>query len=140
MSNLYNSRSTTPDNEQKKFQPDSVGNVAVNVIGEQLTDIVDAITSSTVVTKQNPTIHNVTLTLANTEYSQALATNVKSFIIRSRNRADVKLSYVLNQSATNYVTVLKNAVYEETGLDASGVVLYFQSALAGTTVEIVEWV
>lgn len=43
MSNTYVSRQIK-DNEQRKFQPDSNGNVAVNVIGPQLQEIIDLLT------------------------------------------------------------------------------------------------
>lgn len=139
MTNLYSSENVR-DNELRKFQPDSSGNTAVNVIGEQLGDIVDAINSSTVVTKQNPSIYNVSAVNANTEYSQALSSNVNSFIIKTRQYVDLKVAFVSGQSGTNYVRIPKGASYEESGLNATGLVLYFQTSEPNIDIEIVEWV
>lgn len=127
------------DNQQRSFRPDSNGDAARNIVGQQLQDIVDAINSSTVVTKTAPTIHNINIATANIEQSLALSNNIKSLLVRSRNNADLKIAYVATESSTKFITIKKRAVYEETGLNATGLTLYFQSDTDNTDVEIIEW-
>ncbi len=61
-----------------------------------------------------PEIFNLTLTDANTEYSQALPVGVRKFTIQSRDvSADVKISFVSGESGSKFITILGNASYSE---------------------------
>ena len=89
---------------------------------------------------KTPYIYNKTLTLANTEYSQALPTNTKRFTLQARTSVDVKLAFTAEASGTTYVTVKAGASYSEEGLDSSSKTVYMQTASAGTVIELIAWV
>lgn len=85
-----------------------------------------------------PQIFNIVVASANTEVSQVLPTNTKKFIIRTRNRSELKLAYVSGESSTNYVTIKKGAVFEDANLYLNQTI-YFQVDNAGETVEILTY-
>ena len=86
-----------------------------------------------------PTVYNVTMTDANTEYSQAL-TNVKSLMFQCRGDYDIRYAFVSGQVATPtepYMTLKAGAVYSEQNFDgAADFTVYFACGTAGQTVEI----
>lgn len=86
----------------------------------------------------SPTIYNVSVTLANTEYSQALSANTKAFTIKVRGTGSIKLAFTSGQSGTNYLTIHGGSTYSAGSIDYSGS-LYFQSPKAAQLVEIVAW-
>jgi len=93
---------------------------------------------------QNPTIYNVTLTSADTEYSQAISPNAKKFTLQCRSNADIRLAYVSGKVATPtapYYTVKAGHIYWEDNLDTSmtTTTLYLASSDAGVVVEIIVW-
>ena len=77
MSNLYESNEAR-DNEQRKFQPDSEGNTAVNVVSLQLQEIINLLTAQ-------PEIAWTKLTV-NIDASQTLVIDVK--LLNSFTRAE----------------------------------------------------
>lgn len=93
---------------------------------------------ATVQEAQSPTVYNISVPLANTEVSQALSDNTKSFTIRVRGISSLKLAFVATESSTNYITVAAGSSYTAEGLNFTGS-LYFQTNKASQTVEIVEW-
>lgn len=82
------------------------------------------------------TIFNVTATLANTEYSQALPADTKEFLIKNRTNGNMKLAFTSGQSGTLYMSIPCGAVYANTNFYSSQT-LYFQVDKAATIVEIV---
>ena len=97
----------------------------------------------------NPTIYNVTMTLADTEYSQQLSQYTKKFLIHTRDESEFRLAFETLHVATPtepYLTVRAGSRYFEDGLFLRvqttdwGGILYFASASAGKVIEIVEWV
>ena len=94
---------------------------------------------SKIVQGRNPTIYNKTVASKDVEESQTLNNGVKKFMIKCRGNANIKLSYIQNESDTTYITIPKGSVYNEEGLDFSGTI-YFQTDLDGQVVEIVEWI
>jgi len=95
--------------------------------------------------------YNVTLTLANTEYSQALSANTKRIIIKQRSSSDyvtnplsvIRFSYEPNKVAIPvepYFTLDKSKTYDIQNLNLTGATIYLASETAGTVVEIQEWV
>lgn len=93
---------------------------------------------------QNPTIYNVTLTSANTEYSQVIAPSVKKITLQCRTLYDVRLAYETGKVAaptTPYLTIKKGNVYWEDSLNTKleSTTLYLASAQAGVVIEIVVW-
>ena len=97
----------------------------------------------------NPTIYNVTMTLANTEYSQQISQYTKKFTIHTRDESAFRIAFETGHVATPtvpYFTMLANTRIGENDLflqvataDWDGT-LYFASASTLKVVEIVEWV
>lgn len=83
-------------------------------------------------------ITNLPMATAGNEYSHALQDNVKQIIIKSRNRANVKIAFVSGETASNYITLWKGCDLVFTSLDLTGKVLYFNSDVNSTVMEIVE--
>ena len=86
-----------------------------------------------------PVIYNVTMTNANTEYSQALPANTKKFLIKCRGAYDIKVCFTSSGSGTLYVTVPSGTSYWEDAIQPSSITLYFQCATAAQVAEIVAW-
>jgi hypothetical protein len=87
-----------------------------------------------------PKIYNVTCTLADTEYSQALSSFSGKFEIKPRDPStDIKVSFTSGQSGSLYWTIFGGASDENIGPFAGVKTVYFQSATAGAIVEILEF-
>ncbi len=84
-------------------------------------------------------LYNKVMTLANTEYSQALPEGTVKIMVQNRGAYDTKLSFVSGTSGSNYLTIRSNAVYYEDLVNMSRT-LYFQCATAAQTLEIIIWV
>lgn len=93
---------------------------------------------ATVEAGSNPVVYNVSVTLANTEYSQVLTGGTKAFTIKNRESGPLKLSFSNGESGTVYVTIPPYCSLEQDGLNFSGS-LYFQSTKPNQLVEIIEW-
>lgn len=87
----------------------------------------------------NRTVSNVTMALASTEYSYTLPNKTKIFRIKLRDSALLQLAFASGESSTNYVTIYQRGSYGESGLDMSGVTLYFQSPTAAQVAEIISY-
>jgi len=97
----------------------------------------------------NPTVYNVTMTVADTEYSQQLSQYTKKFLVHTRDESVFRLAFETGYVATPtepYLTIVGGARYWEDGLflrvattDWDGT-LYFASDSAGKVIEIVEWI
>jgi hypothetical protein len=86
-----------------------------------------------------PTVANVTLTLAGTEYTYTIPPRATAITIQSRTAADFKVSGTSGESGTTYFTVKAGTTYYETSVDNYGGKLYLQSANAGQVIEIIYW-
>lgn len=89
-----------------------------------------------------PTIYNVTLTLANTEYSQALNLGTKKFMVSERNGNPFRLAFEAGKVAAPtepYKTVLSNQVYWEDSVNLVGVTLYLAAPVGERVIEIITW-
>ena len=95
-----------------------------------------SLTTTPALNNTTRTSFNVTILVANTEQSQALPSNTKGYIIKTRGSASLKLTHVSGQSGTNFITVPPRAVYTDDNFYTSDT-LYFQSPTAGDVVEIV---
>ena len=74
-----------------------------------------------------------------TEYSQALGSNVKQVIIKTRNGAGFKIAWNSGDiAAGNYLTVNSRASYEKTQMKFTGTV-YLECTANGETAEIEVW-
>ena len=87
----------------------------------------------------NFNIYNLTLTNANTEYSQALTFSASYFEVKCRTLSDMKLSLVSGQSGTTYITIPAGASFSSNGQMFGTKTLYLQSGSAGVVAEIIEW-
>ncbi|MBS7622809.1 hypothetical protein KEJ39_03935 [Candidatus Bathyarchaeota archaeon] len=87
-------------------------------------------------------IYNVTMTNADTEYSQALPSNCKKFLIHTRDGTSFRLAFVTGKVATPtepYFTIPASQSYYEDFIEPSSLTLYFACGTAGKTVEIIAW-
>lgn len=89
---------------------------------------------------KTPTISNLELTSANTEYSYVLPLGCKKFIVQCRTDDIIKLAYVKNESGSNYITIPEGASKSEDVLCLNDLILYLQSPTAGVVAEIETWV
>jgi len=90
--------------------------------------------SATIEGATNQKITNLSLGVANTEYSHALQGGLKGLMVKSRGNSVVKISFTSGTSGTNYITIPKGAVLFLDDLTFSGITLYAQS----NVIEIVE--
>ena len=87
-----------------------------------------------------PNIFNVSTILANTEYSQALPSGTKHWIIKCREAdAKVKFSFTAGNSGSSYITVNIGNFYEAMNVELTGIVVYFQVSKPTRNVEIITW-
>jgi len=86
-----------------------------------------------------PIITNLTLTLADTEYSHALPNGTKKYTVQCRTDDVLKLSYTKEESGSTYITIPEGASQSEDNLNTNVLVLYLQSPTAGVIVEITTW-
>jgi len=83
--------------------------------------------------------YNVTLTSADTEYSQVLPDNTKRFTVQSRSSDDIRFAFVTGKVASPtapYFTLKTGQNYYESNLDLDSKTLYLASSSAGVIVEI----
>lgn len=98
--------------------------------------------SNTELTATTPTLYAVTLTNANTEYSQALPANCKRFAFQCRTAADVRYAFATGKVAGStdpYGTLSAGDSYDSGSVCATGVTLYLASGTAGVVVELEVW-
>lgn len=103
----------------------------VNIINDEIE--IDVINPGT------PTIYNVAVATAATEFSQALSAGTKNFLIRTVGNARLQFSFAPGTTATNFITLPKNATYQSPDLDLTSVTIYFRCDSAPETVQILEW-
>lgn len=82
-------------------------------------------------------VMNVTCTNADTEYSQLLPEYCAYFSIKCRDANDLKLSFSLGDSGTNYILLPSGSNYSHYIQFVGSKALYFQTPTAGAVVEIV---
>jgi len=92
-----------------------------------------------------PTVYNVTLTTANTEYSLALPANCRGFEFQCRTEATVRFAFATGKVATPtapYMTLKAGDYYVSPPINqgAAPSTLYFASATAGVEMEAIPWV
>ena len=95
-----------------------------------------------------PSVFNVTMTLADTEYSQELPYHCKKFTIKTRDLSEFRLAFVTGKVATPtapWITVNSNMWWWEDGINnefptGSLITLYFASDSAGKIIELLAWV
>lgn len=100
-------------------------------------------TSTTVraklVTATNPTIYNLAMAAADTEYAQALNTSTKKILIRMRTPARARIAFSIGATSSEWITLEPGSVYFEENLDLTDVTIFVRSAAANQVAEILEW-
>ena len=87
-----------------------------------------------------PTIANVSMATANTEYSYTLPTGANKVMMKLRDPGvDWKFTFVLGGSGTTYVTIPQGAVKTLADVKGTGLVLYFQATSDTQVMEIEIW-
>lgn len=84
------------------------------------------------------TIFNVNIISAGVEQSQALPANTKKFLIRSRNKGQLRLAYTSGGTNASYLTIPKGSSYEDEEYYVAQTI-YFQSTQPGDVIEIVAY-
>ena len=112
-----------------------------NVAGAQINPSTEDTVAKLVAT--TPTKYALALTLADTEYSQALPANTKKFRIHLRDFATFRLAYVTGKVAGSvdpYETIPAGSEKYEDGLNLAALTVYLASPVAAKTAEIEAWV
>lgn len=91
-----------------------------------------------------PTVYNVTLALADTEYNQVMPASCRRFEFQCRTSAAVQFAFVTGKVAAPtapYMTLKSADAYDSGPInqEASPSTLYLASATAGVVVEIIAW-
>jgi hypothetical protein len=89
-----------------------------------------------------PTVYNIVMTTANTEYSQALPANTKRFTFQCQTAFDVRFAFVAGKVATPtapYMTLKSGAAYYEDTVDLTSKTLYVACGTAGKVLELTCW-
>lgn len=90
-----------------------------------------------------PTVYNVTMTDADTEYSQALPANCRYFTISCQDGTAMRLAFVAGKVATPtapYIALLANQAYNSPEkLQAGSLTLYFACDSALKVCQIIAW-
>lgn len=92
-----------------------------------------------------PAIYNVTLTAADTEYSQALPSGTKKFsvsIIDGVSTNNFRVAFATGKVATPTAPYLKRGAdqeYYEDGVNLTGATLYIAGSNAGDVAQIIAW-
>ncbi len=91
----------------------------------------------------NPTVYNVALTLANTEYAQALPAGCRAFEFHCRTADDIRFAFEPGRVAVPvapYMTLPSGLWYYSFDIRFDVVwTLYLASAVAAVVVEIIGW-
>jgi len=88
---------------------------------------------------QETAVYNVTLTLADTEYSLALPSSTREIRFRCRTLYDIRFAWVTGKVAAPvapYLTLPAGCDYHSDEKDLTGKTLYLASSEAGVVVEI----
>lgn len=87
-----------------------------------------------------PTLTNVSMILANTEYSHVIPITTKKLQFRVRGIGKIQYAFSSGGSGTTYYTLSKGNVGIITDLNLSSTItLYFRSDTAGEILEILAW-
>jgi hypothetical protein len=88
-----------------------------------------------------PVVENISLTLANTEYTVAIPAEAKRFRFQARGQTTLKFSEVSGASGTTYYTVHPFNSYGVDSIKGTGIInLYVQSTKANQVLELEYWV
>lgn len=105
--------------------------------------IEDGIVQQQITKAKTPTIYNVTMINLDTEYSQALPTKTKKFLIHLKEEGIAfRLAFETGKVATPtepYLTIPKDRAYCEDLVEVTDTTLYFACSTAGQHIQIICW-
>ena len=119
------------DLEKKKFVETDSGDIAVRTISDNSggTSVV--------------TTYNITLTSADTQYSQAIPANTKELRFRCRSIEDIRFAWITGKVAgptAPYLSLSAGLEYFSDNNNLDTATLYLASAVAGVIIELECWV
>lgn len=76
---------------------------------------------------KSPLITNLSMAIANTEYSHNLQDGLKYLLIRNRDKKLTKVAFNSGESGTKYVTLEPGTTWDISPIDFTSKVLYVQS-------------
>lgn len=85
-----------------------------------------------------PTIFNVAMATANTEYSFAFPADTRRFTLRTRGNSILKIALNSGETLTNYLTLSPGASMSEESLFYAGTI-YLSASKPSETVEVLTW-
>jgi len=88
------------------------------------------------------TVYNITLTSADTQYSQAIPASTLEIRFRCRTLYDVRYAWITGKVATPtapYLTLPAGSDYHSDANDLNSQTIYLASAQAGVVVEVETW-
>jgi hypothetical protein len=89
-------------------------------------------------TVSNPSIFNVSMPIANTEYSVSIPAFTKEFAMKTRDGGLLQFAYISGDSGT-YISVAAGTVFSKTNIySSSTITIYFQSSKINT-LELMTW-
>jgi len=89
-----------------------------------------------------PIIYNKTMTLADTEYFQALPANTKKYTIQTRDGTAFRMAFVTGKVAVPtepYLTIDTDGFHHEDSINPASLTLYFACGDALKVIEIIAW-
>jgi len=90
-------------------------------------------------TGKEPAIYNKTMTLATTEYSQAIGSGIVKLSAKCRGFYPVQLAFKTGTSGTAYITIPAGGMWGEDNVDKIPSTIYFQCPTAAQVLEILAW-
>ena len=88
-----------------------------------------------------PTVVNINVPLANTEYSVTIPQSAKEFFIKSHGLGTLRIAFSSGQTSTNYSIVWPGGAFERTRLRRNGAALdiFYRSTKPNETLELIYW-
>lgn len=129
--------------EWVKIKGDADGNVQIEgTVTVDVSTLATEVTLAKTTPATTPAIYNVTMTNADTEYSQALPASCKKFLIHTRAGEAFRLAFATGKVATPtepYFSITPSDAYSEDLVLGAAVTLYFATDDAGAVAEIIAW-
>lgn len=86
-----------------------------------------------------PFLANLSMPIANTEYSYAIPANTTEFRFRARAGSSIKFAYASGGTSSTFYTLSRGASHEVKNINSVGITLYIQGDKTGEVLEITGW-
>lgn len=88
-----------------------------------------------------PTVSNVDLGLADTEYQVIIPAGTRQFLIKTRSGAALRLAFAVGDTSSNYLEIPKNCYWAQTDINTGGPLsLYVRCSVGTQVLEVLTWV